>query len=215
MMTEPHIAVVLAAGGSLRLGRAKQLLMRDDETLVHRAVRFARETYPRRLLVVVGARQHDVIYALEDLKCEVVVNPAWAQGLSSSLHAASQVLGNYIGPVLLMGCDQPTLTMDHLRQLVRAAADNEWGYAATEMGGRLGSPAVIPGEVLRYVERLRGDHGLTMRLNELPRGHVARVAATDLQFDIDDEVDLRIAVDRGWVDDNQIHMGWESLRNLR
>lgn len=206
MIAEPHIAVVLAAGGSLRLGRAKQLLMRNDETLVHRAVRFARETYPRRLLVVVGAWQHDVIDALEGLKCEVVVNPAWSQGLSSSLRAASKVLGSYLGPVLLMGCDQPTLTMDHLRQLIRAAADNEWGYAATEMDGRLGSPAVIPGEVLRYVERLRGEHGLAIRLNELPRDHVARVAAADLQFDIDDATDLRIAIDRGWLDGYQIHM---------
>jgi len=214
MIAEPHIAVVLAAGGSLRLGRAKQLLTRDDETLVHRAVRFARDTYPRRLLVVVGARQHDVIEALEGLKCEVVINSAWPQGLSSSLRAASQVLGSYLGPVLLMGCDQPTLTMDHLRQLIHAAANNEWGYAATEMNGRLGSPAVIPGEMLRYVERLRGDHGLAARLNELPRDHVVRVAAADLQFDIDDETDLRIAVDRGWVDDFQIHMEWQVPRSL-
>ncbi|GAB3349581.1 nucleotidyltransferase family protein [Lysobacter tyrosinilyticus] len=205
---EPHIAVVLAAGGSLRLGRAKQLLVRNDETLVHRAVRFARETYPRRLLVVVGAWQQDVIEALEDLKCEVVVNSAWPQGLSSSLSAASRALGNYLGSVLLLGCDQPALTMDHLRQLIRAAETSEWGYAATEMRGRLGSPAVIPGAVLSYVERMRGDHGLATRLNELPRDHVVRIAAPELEFDIDDEFDLRTAVERGWVDDHEIHRDW-------
>ena len=40
-MTVPHVAVVLAAGGSTRLGRPKQLLTRDGETLVHRAARLA------------------------------------------------------------------------------------------------------------------------------------------------------------------------------
>ena len=40
-MTVPHVAVVLAAGGSTRLGRPKQLLTRDGEALVHRAARLA------------------------------------------------------------------------------------------------------------------------------------------------------------------------------
>jgi molybdenum cofactor cytidylyltransferase len=209
---ERHVAIVLAAGGSTRLGRAKQLLTRNDETLVHRAVRLARETYPARLLVVVGARQDDVVDAIDQLKCDVVVNPAWPQGLSSSLRSASLALGYHYGPVLLLGCDQPALTLDHLQQLVRAAAASERGYAATDMGGRLGSPAVIPGGVLRYVERLRGDHGLAMRLNELPCGHVVRVAAPDLEFDIDDKADLRLAIERGWVDSEELSLGGSFAR---
>lgn len=196
---EPHIAIVLAAGGSLRLGRAKQLLTSSDETLVHRAVRLARETYPARLLVVVGAWQADVIEAISDLKCEAVVNEAWSSGLSSSLRAASQALGHYSGPVLLLGCDQPALTSTHLKQLIQTAAASERGYAATQMVGRLGSPAVVPGNVLPYIERVRGDHGLTTRLNEL-HGGVARLQAPELEFDIDDEADLQLAIERGWID---------------
>jgi molybdenum cofactor cytidylyltransferase len=203
---ERHVAIVLAAGGSLRLGRAKQLLTRDGETLVHRAVRLTRETYPARLLVVVGARQDDVIEALGDLKCDVVVNAAWPQGLSSSLHSASLALGHHFGPLLLVGCDQPALTLDHLQRLISAAATSDRGYAATELGGRLGSPAVIPGGVLRYVERLRGDHGLAIRLNELPASHVVRVPAPDLGFDIDDQADLCRAIERGWVDSEELRV---------
>lgn len=204
---ERHVAIVLAAGGSTRLGRAKQLLTRDGETLVHRAVRLTRATYPARLLVVVGARQHAVIEALDDLKCDVVVNSAWPQGLSSSLRSASLALGHHFGPVLLLGCDQPALTLDHLLQLIGAAAASERGYAATELGGRLGSPAVIPGGVLRYVERLRGDHGLATRLNELPSKDVVPVPALDLRFDIDDAADLRLAIERGWVDSEELRVG--------
>jgi molybdenum cofactor cytidylyltransferase len=201
-----HIAIVLAAGGSTRLGRAKQLLTSGFETLVHRAVRLARETYPTRVLVVVGARQRDVMDAIEDLKCDVLINPAWPQGLWSSLRCASHALGLYSGPVLLMGCDQPALTLSHLKQLIQAAASSERGYAATEMDGHLGSPAVVPGNVLSYIEHLRGDHGLTTRLNELPQGHVTRLPALDLQYDIDDEADVRLAIQRGWLDSEVIDL---------
>ena len=206
IIAERHIAIVLAAGGSTRLGRAKQLLTTGFETLVHRAVRLARDTYPTRVLVVVGARQRDVIYAIDDLKFDVLINPAWAQGLWTSLRCASQALGHYPGPVLLMGCDQPALTLNHLKQLIQAAAGSERGYAATEMDGHLGSPAVIPGKVLPYIERLRGDHGLAARLNELPHGDVIRLPAQDLQYDIDDEADVRLAIQRGWIDSEEIDL---------
>ena len=56
-MTSAHDAVVLAAGGSRRLGQPKQLLTRDGETLVHRGVRLAMETAPRRLLVIVAGKR--------------------------------------------------------------------------------------------------------------------------------------------------------------
>ena len=220
IIAESHIAIVLAAGGSTRLGRAKQLLTTGFETLVHRAVRLARETYPTRVLVVVGAWQRDVVYAIDDLKCDVLINPAWPQGLWSSLRCASHALGRYSGPVLLMGCDQPTLTLSHLKQLIQAAASRERGYAATEMDGRLGGPAVIPGDVLPYIERLRGDHGLATRLNELPRGDVIRLPAPDLQYDIDDEADVRLAIQHGWIDSEEIdlsrglaRLGTESRRS--
>ena len=43
-MINAHAAVVLAAGASTRLGRPKQLLRRDGETLLHRMVRLAAGT---------------------------------------------------------------------------------------------------------------------------------------------------------------------------
>jgi molybdenum cofactor cytidylyltransferase len=203
---ERHVAIVLAAGGSVRLGSVpKQLLLRHGETLVHHATRLARDTLPARLMVVTGAAAEAVTYALDDIRCDIVFNPRWAQGLSSSLACASRALGHHYGPVLLLGCDQPALSLEHLRTLVEMAAANPRGYAATEVGyHRLISPAVIPGGVLRYVERIRGDHGLAARLNALAAADVARVHAPDLEFDIDDAHDLREAINRGWIDDEEI-----------
>ena len=49
-----HAAIVLAAGGSLRLGRPKQLLVRDGETLIHRAVRLATDTTPVKFVSTIA-----------------------------------------------------------------------------------------------------------------------------------------------------------------
>ena len=49
-----HGAIVLAAGASTRLGRAKQLVEIDGEPLLRRVARFALATRPRDCVVVLG-----------------------------------------------------------------------------------------------------------------------------------------------------------------
>lgn len=216
---ERHVAIVLAAGGSVRLGIGfpKQLLLRRGETLVHRTVRLVRETFPARLIVVTGWQSEAVSDALDGLACEIVVNPRWPQGMASSLARAARALGHHYGPILLVGCDQPALRLDHLNDLVALAATNPRGFAAVAVeSGRLCMPAVVPGGVLRYIERVRGDHGLAARLNSLPAGDVARLHAPELEFDIDDAVDLRTAINRELIDDEEFEysLGMSMLRTL-
>lgn len=199
-----HAAVVLAAGGSARLGRPKQLLTRAGETLVHRAVRLAAATRPTRLLVVAGARHPTIAAAVADLDCEVVWNADWANGLSSSLRCAAQALHDHHGPVLLLGCDQPALAAEHLQRLLQLAARRASGCAATVHGAGVGSPAVVTAAVLRGAE-LAGDHGLGRHLNALPGGAVSRMDAPELQFDINTEADVLLAIERGWLDPSQAH----------
>lgn len=199
-MTAAHAAVVLAAGGSRRLGRAKQLLMRDGETLVRRAVRLCAETSPSRLRVVLGAYRDEIERALVGIDCEFVVNDGWEQGLASSLKAASASLLEHPGPVLIVGCDQPALEAGHLRRLLDGAAMAESGCAATLHKGAAGIPAVVTSELLADADRLRGDRGLGVQLRELPADSLWKLVAPELEFDIDDDDGLRIAIERGWVD---------------
>ncbi len=193
-----HAAVVLAAGGSRRLGRPKQLLVRGGETLAHRAVRLAAGTSPRRLLVVSGAFRDDVEKALTGLDCESVFNENWESGLAGSLRSAAAALADHAGPVLIVGCDQPALEGAHLSQLLAGAASV--GCAATSQGGVPGIPAVVPAAMLREADALSGDRGLGARLRGLPQESVWLLSAPELEFDIDDQDDVRIAVDRGLID---------------
>ncbi|MFC3550596.1 NTP transferase domain-containing protein [Lysobacter cavernae] len=199
-MTPAHAALVLAAGGSRRLGRAKQLLRRDGEALVHRAVRLAAQTRPQRLLVVTGAYDTVVRAALAGFGIEPLFNPHWAQGLASSLQQAAAALHDFSGATLVVGCDQPALAAEHLQQLLDGASTAASGCAATAHGSALGIPAVVSAALLREAAHLQGDRGLGAALTRLPSDSVWRLEAPELALDIDVETDVVKAQALGLLD---------------
>ncbi len=197
---KPHAVIVLAAGGSRRLGRPKQLLLRDGETLVHRTARLALDTAPDRLLVVCGGYAEEVGAAVQDLPIELLINTNWQDGLGSSLRVAASALARHPGPTLILSCDQPALDASHLHRLLDLAQDTPSGCGATVHGERIGIPVVVSAPVLRTAYSLRGDHGLGEVLNAFPREGLAMMVAPELQDDLDTEDDVAAAVTKGWLD---------------
>ncbi|SFK51986.1 nucleotidyltransferase family protein [Lysobacter sp. cf310] len=195
-----HAALVLAAGGSRRLGRAKQLLSRDGESLIHRAVRLAAQTGPQRLLVVLGAQAARLQAAIEDLPAELCLNPEWQHGLASSLQCGAAALAAHTGAVLILGCDQPALELEHLRTLLADAARARSGCAATRHGDAPGIPAVVSGELMAQARGLYGDRGFGALLARLPQQELAWLDAPALRWDIDVEADVAGAIAAGWLD---------------
>lgn len=198
-MTVPHVAVVLAAGGSTRLGRPKQLLTRDGETLVHRAARLALASGAARVRVIVGAHADDVVAAVRDLPVECLVNPRWNEGLAGSVRVAVDALAAHDRATLLLTCDQPALDLVHVQVLLAAARAAPSGSAATRFGDRVGVPAVVAPAVLRAARAVQGDRGLRDVLNAAGTGVIACDAPV-LGVDIDTPEDVAEAVSRGWLD---------------
>lgn len=194
-----HVAVVLAAGGSRRLGRPKQLLRRAGETLVHRMARLAIASGAQRVLVVIGADESIMRAALADIDVDVVFNPDWTSGLASSVRAAAVALATDETRVLMIACDQPALELDHLHRLLHAAASTSSGCAATAHQGRPGIPAVVSADLLRTAG-LAADRGLAAALGMLPAPSIALLDAMELCRDIDNADDLQAAVAVGLID---------------
>ncbi len=195
----PHAAVVLAAGGSTRLGQPKQLLTRAGETLVHRATRLASETAPAQLLVVVGADGRLVAASVADMECAVVTNSGWACGLAGSLRTAGAHLDPAVRRVLVLLCDQPGLERHHLEALLEGAADAATGCAATRHDDALGVPAVVPRSWFDSLDQA-GDRGFGYRLGQLHPADIFQLHAPGLGADIDSPQDLANARMMGWLD---------------
>ena len=201
MNQEPnaHVAIVLAAGGSRRLGTPKQLLRRAGETLVHRAVRLASATQPQKLLLVIGAHADEMREAVADLRVEILVNNDWQEGLASSLRAAVGALDESAS-ALILGCDQPALEQSHLQRLLSGAAGSASGCAATLHGAARGIPAMASAAVLREAHGLHGDSGLRGVLQQLSTDSLYLLEAAELEFDLDTPADVEKAVADGLID---------------
>ncbi len=99
-------AIVLAAGGSARLGQAKQLLTYRGKTLVRRSAQAAIDAGCSPVIVVLGCERKKIASELRDLPVEIVSNEHWERGLGNSLRLGVEAAADCDALVILV-CDQP------------------------------------------------------------------------------------------------------------
>lgn len=206
MTAHRHAAVVLAAGGSRRLGRPKSLLRRDGRSLIERVLDMTAATAPQRLLVVLGGHlpRIEPAVAVATPDAERVINDDWEEGLASSLRLAAHALAAFEGPVLIVGCDQPALSPEHLHALLQGAATAFSGCAATRHGERPGIPAVIAPALMARAADLQGDRGFGPWLAQYPPGAVWSLDDPALRLDLDTPADVAAAIAQGLLDADQL-----------
>jgi CTP:molybdopterin cytidylyltransferase MocA len=137
--------IILAAGGSTRLGRPKQLVLLDGVPLVARAARTALDARLGPVVVVLGADAEAVAAALGGLDVTLVRNPRWEAGMGTSIAEGVRTAAadRACAAVILMTCDQPHVPARHLIALAgawRAGAGDAIGSA---YGGTVGVPALF------------------------------------------------------------------------
>lgn len=180
-------AILLAAGGSLRLGTPKQLLELDGEPLVRRAARAAVEAGLWPVVVVVGAEQDAVRGALAGLPLVTVCNPDYAAGMAISLRHGlarlSECAPAASGAVVLV-CDQPGVSAAHLAALVDAAARSGRPVAASTYADALGVPTFFAAALFPELRALAGDQGARAVILRDP-GRVIPVPLPGGELDVD------------------------------
>lgn len=195
-MTELHAALLLAAGGSRRLGQAKALLRRGGVPLVRHVACLLLDTGPCELVVVLGGDAERVAAALDDLPLRCVRNDAWAEGLAGSLHLGATALQAHAGDTLVATLDQPALDAAHLQALLRVAPGVD---VASAYAGTRGVPVRVCAGTLRRASTLEGDRGFGALWRDAATAP-ATIANEALAFDIDTPDDLARARRAGWVE---------------
>jgi molybdenum cofactor cytidylyltransferase len=179
-------AVVLAAGASTRLGEPKQLVLLGGETLLERSVRIAREAGCSPVVVVLGANHAHVLDRCLLRDAEFVINKDWEEGMGSSIRLGVQTLKKVaedVEGVVLMTCDQPAVTAQHLHFIT---AKDE--IKASRYAGRNGIPAYFPAEYFGKLMTLHGDVGARNLLLDAGFEEL-----TDGELDVDTHEDLQRA----------------------
>ncbi len=184
-------SVVLAAGGSLRLGRPKQLVELDGVPLVRRVAMACLETGP--VGVVLGAHASAVAGALGDLRVARISNDAWGEGIASSIRAAVAWAETTPASALVITlADQPLLATSHLTAL-RDAWLGGAPIAASSYSRTLGPPAIFDRACWPELAALTGDKGAGALLRS---SDVAAIEWPDGAFDVDTPGDIATLAER-------------------
>ena len=180
-------AIVLAAGGSTRFGKPKQLILHDGEPLVGRAVNAALGAGVTDVIVVLGSDAEDIASTLDGIaQARTIINEEWRTGLASSIKAGLDAIDDADGFLIALS-DQPLVDSTALTRLIDRF-DETHRIVASSYAHTIGVPAIFGIEYADELRTLTGDHGAGQWI----RARIADVTIVPLEeasIDIDTPAD--------------------------
>jgi molybdenum cofactor cytidylyltransferase len=152
-------AVILAAGGSTRFGSPKQLARWGDKTFIEQVVDSALASPARPVVVVLGAEVEQCRALLKSRSVEIVVNPAWAEGQSTSMQTGLAALPANVGSALFLLVDLPGVTPALLNWLIQRHRETLAPLVWPEFEGQRGNPVLFDRALFPELKQISGDTG--------------------------------------------------------
>jgi molybdenum cofactor cytidylyltransferase len=177
--------IVLAAGLSRRMGRAKMLMPVDGRAIIRHAVESVLAGGVDSVWVVTGPDVEPIEAALAGLTVQIVVNPAPEEGQSGSLRAGIAALPPSVEAVLIALGDQPALAPSIIPALLAARRTSPKLIVAPRYRDGQGNPVVFKREIFPELLRLTGDQGARPLIQKEP----ARVEWVELDLPMPPDVD--------------------------
>ncbi len=190
--------LILAAGESKRLGSAKQLLDWNGETLLQKSISTAQQLSSHcstEIYVVLGARYDELLQHITNNNIAICKNERWFTGIGSSIHCGIEVIiaNGGADSVLIMLCDQPFITSEHLQKLIELYSSLGKGIVSTNYSGINGVPAILGRKYFDDLFALRGEQG-AKRLIQKYASDVESITFEDATIDIDTMEDYNNAI---------------------
>ncbi len=183
-------AAVLAAGSATRFGSTKQLATLNGVPLVQRATNVAAAACKDRLVLVLGHDWQAVRDACNPCQGFLIVNEGYADGLGSSIAAATRSVRHVAKGIIVLLADQALISAEHVQALCEAWSGADDEIVATAYADTFGVPALFPRGCFDELAALQGDAG-ARRLMTDERFHLKKVVFEAAAVDIDTPDDLR------------------------
>lgn len=193
MSADANIAVVvLAAGGSTRLGRPKQLVQFKGETLLEHTLKQVNMLGFQRKVLVLGSRHEEILGKIDANGYQVVVNSDWEQGMASSIKLGLKATSaaEALDHALFLVSDQPFLEHTNLIKLVHAQLTKNPKATYSKYGDSIGVPAIFSKEAFPLLMQLEGDEG-AKKLIHLKDFDYGTEVFSKGGFDVDTEEDVQ------------------------
>jgi molybdenum cofactor cytidylyltransferase len=178
-------AIVLAAGLSRRMGRAKLLLPLEGRPVIRITVEHVLASGIPRVVVVTGPEPRQVTEALIGLPVSFAVNPAPEAGQASSIRIGVNAVPPETEAALVALGDQPFLPAGVIASLLAARRSTMTPIVAPRYRDGRGNPVLFGREMFPELKELSGDQGARSIIERDPR----RVTLVDFDFPMPQDLD--------------------------
>src|SRR5919107_3950373 len=189
----PVLGLVLAAGGSTRMGRPKQLAELHGRPLLAHVLAALGEAPVDRGVVAPGGPAGEILDRVELGRAEPLVVEGWRAGMGRVLAATLAQAGEDWAAVVVLLGDQPLVSGRAVARVVEAWRSGAGPVVTATYGGRPGHPRLFDRRLRPDLLRLTGDTGARDLVAAHPEW-VSQVEVGDLGSDAD--VDVEADLDR-------------------
>lgn len=183
--------IILAAGGSKRLGRPKQLLTYQGKTLLNIVSDAAVGTGLLPIVIVLGASAKEIGLAHGNSNIDYVINDNWQQGMSTSIEMGLSTILSIkpsLENVIITVADQVFINTELFENLNTQQQVTGKGMIASAYSQTMGTPVLFNKKYFQHLLALEGDSGAKSLFKQHP-SDIGTVAFDKGSIDIDTESD--------------------------
>ncbi len=160
-------AVILAAGGSTRMGSPKQQLEINGKPLVKIVAENILASIADEVIIVT---QPDLLLLNDNEYPDIkrVINEKWQTGQSSSMKAGLGSVSSESDAVLFFMADQPMIDTDIINYLITAFHKTDKSIVAPVYNGKKGAPVLFSKSLFNELKIIEGDKGGRDLLKKYP-----------------------------------------------
>ena len=178
-------AIVLAAGLSRRMGRAKLLLPLEGGVVIRITVEGILASGAEPVVVVTGTEHRELAEVLAGLPVALVNNPSPEAGQASSIRIGMMAVPREAEAVLIALGDQPFVPSRVIARLLDARRTTGKTIVAPRYRDGRGNPVLFSREIFPELLEVSGDRGARSVVERDPR----RVSLVDFDFPMPQDLD--------------------------
>ena len=185
--------IILAAGGSSRLGRPKQLIEWHGSTLIQQTIEKVEKSGIEPIIVVLGSNQEIIKNRITNYKIQILYNETWKCGKGSSISTGFRSLPISVNAAIVFVADQPYLEENLINKMVDIYEQGEFKIIAPYVGEIQTNPVLFDRSLFGELLELRDEMGGKEIIKNHPVFHLMWNDPR-LLIDIDDEKDVELLI---------------------
>jgi molybdenum cofactor cytidylyltransferase len=190
--------LLLAAGGSTRMGSPKQLILWGNQTLIEYQTETLKKT-GNPVSVVLGGNANHIISVIEKYNVPVFRNYYWEDGMGSSITTGIKGVTREFplaDGVLIALVDQPLIPLEHFQKMLEAFQTGKQQIIISQSAsGWKGVPALFDNWYFEELGKLRGEAGAKTIIQKY-ENNVISLDCGDVLVDMDTPESYRQILER-------------------